>query len=71
MHAALKSAEVILNEKRIEYLRSERVWKLSNEIVTEKEQYRHVSVICDKNLRLDDVIADACKKNQGNIFKYC
>ena len=68
LHAALKSAVVVLNEKRIEYLRAGRVWKLGNETVPEKDQYKHLGVICDKNLGLDDVIADACKKIKGTFL---
>ena len=54
--------------KRIEYLRAGRVWKLGNEIVPEKDQYKHLGVICDKNLGLDDVIAGACKTIKGTFL---
>ena len=63
LHAALKSAVVVLNEKRLKYLSAQRIWKLGDELVPEKDQYKHLGIICEKNLGLNEVIADACKKN--------
>ena len=42
--------------------------ELGNEIVPEKDQYKHLGIICDKNLGLDDVIADARKKIKGTFL---
>ena len=48
LHAALKSAIVVLNEKRMEYLSAERIWKLGDAIVAENDQYKHLGNICEK-----------------------
>ena len=53
---------MVLNEKRIKYLSAERIWKPGDEIVPEKDQYKHFGIICETNLSLDEVIVDACKK---------
>ena len=68
LHAALKSAVVVLNEKRVKYLSAERIWKLGDAIVPENDQYKHLGIICGKNLGLDEVIVDACKKLKGTYL---
>ena len=35
LHAGIKSAVMVLNEKRMKYLSAERIWKLSDAIVPE------------------------------------
>ena len=40
LHAALKSAVVVLNEKRMKCLSAERIWKLGDAIVPENDQYK-------------------------------
>ena len=68
LHAALKSAVVVLNEKRLKYLSAQRIWKLGDELVPEKDQYKHLGIICEKNLGLNEVIAEACKKLKSTFL---
>ena len=68
LHAAFKGAVVVLNEKRMNYLSAERIWKLCDEIVPEKDQYKHLGIICEKNLGIDEIILDACKKPKGTFL---
>ena len=39
---------MVLNEKRMNYLSAERIWKPGDEIVPEKDQYKHLDIICEK-----------------------
>ena len=54
-----------MNEKRAVYLRSERTWKLGDDVITEKEQYKQLD---DKYLNLDEIVADVCKKMKGTLL---
>ena len=59
---------MVLNEKRVKYLSAERIWKLGDAIVSENDQYKHLGIICEKNLSLDEVIVYACKKLKGTYL---
>ncbi|MES9880824.1 MAG: reverse transcriptase family protein [Sedimenticola sp.] len=47
---ASKSAVVVFNESHLAFQRNTRHWQLAGQTVTEREQYTHLGVICDKYL---------------------
>lgn len=68
LHSASKSAVVVFNEKKSDFLRTERSWKLGNDYIPEKEQYKHLGILCDKYMAFDKVTTEACRKIKGTFL---
>lgn len=68
LHSANKSAVVVYNEKKSDFMRTKRVWKLGEDFIPEKEQYKHLGILCDKYMTFDNIVAEACRKIKGTFL---
>lgn len=68
LHNAAKSAVVVFNEKRSDFICTQRSWTLDDECIPEKERYKHLGILCDKNMTFNEIITEACKKIKGTFL---
>lgn len=47
---------------------TERVWKLGEDYIQKKEQYKHLGILCDKYMTFDNIVAEACRKIKGTFW---
>ena len=61
-HGIIKCLVVVFNELMRAYQQSNRQWPFGNLHIEEGTQYKHLGVICDKNMSIDVNIKEACTK---------
>ena len=67
-YAPIKCCVVVYIESRFEFLRTDRVWHLGNNLVDEGENYKHLGVINNKYLSFQPCIKDATDKLKGTFL---
>ena len=67
-HGIIKCLVVVFNELKRAFLQSNRQWPFGNSYIEEGTQYKHLGVICDKNMSIDANIKEACTKIRGTFL---
>ena len=67
-YAPIKCCVVVYNESRFEFLRTDRVWHLGNNLLEEGENYKHLGVINNKYLSFKPCIKDATDNLKGTLL---
>ena len=65
-HGIIKCLVVVFNELVRAYQQSNRQWPFGN-LHIEGTQYKHLGVICDKNMSIDVNIKEACAKLRSTL----
>lgn len=68
LYNAKKCSVVVFNEKKSDFRRSNRNWKLGNDPIKEADAYKHLGVLCDKYMYLDGVVKEACNKIKSTFL---
>lgn len=63
-----KCAVIVFNESKTEFHKSSRQWSIGNCFIEEVEKFKHLGIICNKYLSLDDVIHDSCSKLKNTFL---
>ena len=51
-------------------MRTERVWKLGEDYIPEKEHYKHLGILCDKYMTFDNRVAEAFRLWLVGCFRF-
>ena len=61
-HGIIKCLVVVYNELKRMFLQSTRTWPFRNSRIEERTEYKHLGVICDKNMAIDENVKVGCNK---------
>ena len=50
------------------FVQANRIWNLGNAQIEEGLEYKHLGVICDKNMSIDNNVKIACNKLQNTFL---
>ena len=67
-HGIMKCLVVVFNELKRAYQQSNRQWPFGNVCIEEGTQYKHLGVVCDKNMSIDVSVKDACNKLRSTFL---
>ena len=61
-YGIMKCLVVVFNGLERVYQQSNRQWPVGNVCIEDGAQYKHLGVVCDKNMTIDISVEDACNK---------
>lgn len=67
-YGILKCLVVVFNEMQNAYNKSNRTWLLGDALVAEGVEYKHLGVICNKYMSIDENIKVACNKIKSTFL---
>ena len=67
-HGIMKCLVLVFNELKRAYQQSNRQWPFGNVCIEEGTQYKHLGVVCDKNMSIDVSVKDACNKLRSTFL---
>ena len=67
-YGIVKCLVIVFNELKNAYLQSSRTWNFGNSCIEEGTVYKHLGVICDKYMSIDENIKLACNKLRGTFL---
>ncbi len=69
IYNASKSAVIVFNESKTDYLTRDRTWKLGHNEVEECMQYTHLGIVCHKEMGNVINAAEGCSKNEKYVLR--
>ena len=67
-YTIIKCLVVVFNELKSAYLQSSRAWNFGNSCIEERTEYKHLGVICDKYMFINENGKLACNKYRSTFI---
>ena len=67
-YGIIKCLVVVFNEMKRAFVQANRIWNFGNAQIEEGLEYKHLGVICDKNMSFDNNVKVACNKLKNTFL---